>query len=42
MLTYQPPSRFWLLQLAETGALVAAALVLVASCYWWVRRGKVS
>jgi hypothetical protein len=42
VLTYQPPSRFWPLQIVETGALTTVALLLIAWCYWWVRRGKVS
>lgn len=42
LLTYQPASRFWLLQWLETGILTAAAVLLAAFCYWWVRRGKVS
>jgi hypothetical protein len=42
VLTYQPASRFWPLQWVETGILTAAAVLLAAFCYWWVRRGKVS
>jgi hypothetical protein len=42
VLTYQPASRFWPLQWAETGILTAVAVLLAAFCYWWVGRGKVS
>jgi hypothetical protein len=42
VLTYQPASRFWPLQWLETGILTAVAALLVAFCYCWVRRGKVS
>ena len=42
VLTYQPANRFWPLQGVETGILAAAAVLLAAFCYWWVRRGKVS
>ena len=42
VLTYQPANRFWPLQAVETGILTAVALLLVAFCYWWVRRGKLS
>jgi hypothetical protein len=42
ILTYQPPTRFWPLQMVETGTLATIALLLVACSYWWVRRGKVS
>ncbi|PJI86592.1 ABC transporter permease [Luteimicrobium subarcticum] len=35
--TYQPASRFWDLQLVETGILVALAAVAVGLCVWWVR-----
>ncbi|MGC5167209.1 ABC transporter permease subunit [Luteimicrobium sp. DT211] len=36
--TYQPASRFWELQLVETGILVALAAAAVGLCVWWVRR----
>ncbi len=36
--TYQPASRFWPFQLAETGIFLAAALVLCGLAYWWLRR----
>ncbi|HEY0119240.1 MAG TPA: hypothetical protein VGC04_10700 [Cellulomonas sp.] len=37
-LVYHPAAHFWPLQWAETGLLVAAAVVLVGLCFWWVRR----
>ncbi|MCW2933958.1 MAG: hypothetical protein JWM19_4920 [Actinomycetia bacterium] len=38
--TYQPASRYWALQWAETGVFLAAALLLACSCSWWVRRSS--
>jgi ABC-type transport system involved in multi-copper enzyme maturation permease subunit len=35
---YQPASRFWPLQWAETGLYVAASAALAVGCFWWVRR----
>jgi len=35
---YQPPERFWLLQAAETGLLLALAAVLVPFTFWWLRK----
>jgi hypothetical protein len=35
---YQPASRYWAFQWYETAIFVGAALVLVAFCFWWVRR----
>jgi hypothetical protein len=35
---YQPASHFWPLQWTETGVFLAAALLLVAFCFWWTRR----
>jgi hypothetical protein len=37
-LTYHPASHFWPLQWAETGILLAAALLLAGFCFWWTRR----
>jgi hypothetical protein len=37
-LTYHPDSHFWPLQLAETGILLAVALLLTGFCFWWLRR----
>jgi hypothetical protein len=37
-LTYHPDSHFWSLQWAEAGIFVAAALLLVGFCFWWIRR----
>jgi hypothetical protein len=36
--TYQPASRFWPLQWAETGIFMALALVLAGFCFCWIRR----
>lgn len=38
VVTYQPASRFWPFQLAETGIYLAAALALCGLSYWWIRR----
>jgi hypothetical protein len=35
---YQPASRFWLIQGIETVLFVAAGLVCLACCIWWVNR----
>jgi ABC-2 family transporter len=35
---YQPASRFWPLQLIETGILLVVALLLTAFCLWRIRR----
>jgi hypothetical protein len=37
-LTYHPDSHFWSLQWAETGIFIAAAVLLVGFCFWWIRR----
>jgi len=37
-LTYQPASRFWALQWAETGVFLALAALLVGFGFWWLRR----
>jgi hypothetical protein len=36
--TYQPASRFWALQWAETGVFLVLAALLVALGFWWLRR----
>lgn len=36
--TYQPPSRYWPIQWAETGIYLALALILAGFCYWRVGR----
>ena len=36
--SYQPASRYWTLQLYETGIFIALALGLGGFCYWRVRR----
>lgn len=38
VVTYQPASRFWPLQWAEMGKILAAALALCTLTYWWLRR----
>jgi hypothetical protein len=35
---YQPASRFWPLQLIETGVLLGLALLLTGFCFWRIRR----
>jgi hypothetical protein len=35
---YQPASRFWPLQWAETGLYVGASAALAGCCFWWIRR----
>jgi hypothetical protein len=37
LLTYQPANRYWPFQFIESGIFIAAALVLVAFCVWWIR-----
>ena len=36
--TYQPASRYWPLQWAETSLFLALALLLAGFCFWWIRR----
>ncbi|HKT02696.1 MAG TPA: LapA family protein [Rugosimonospora sp.] len=38
VITYQPLSRFWPLQFAESGILIGLALLLLAVAYWWTLR----
>ena len=38
LVAYQPGSRFWPFQWAETGVFLAAALALCGLTYWWLRR----
>ena len=38
VLAYQPASRFWPFQWAETGLFLAAGLALCGLAYWWLRR----
>jgi hypothetical protein len=38
---YLPASRFWPLQLVETGLLLALALLLSGFCFWRIRRDLV-
>ena len=35
---YQPASRFWALQWAETALLLVVSGLLTAFCFWWTRR----
>jgi hypothetical protein len=37
-ITYQPASRFWAMQWAETGIYAGLTAGLTAFCLWWVRR----
>ena len=37
-ITYQPASRFWTLQVLETGILLAVAAALAGACTWRIRR----
>ncbi|MEU5883051.1 ABC transporter permease subunit [Spirillospora sp. NPDC047279] len=37
-ITYHPDSRFWSLQLIETGVFVALAAGLAGFSFWWLRR----
>jgi hypothetical protein len=37
-LIYHPASHFWPLQWAETGVLLALAVLLAGFCFWWTRR----
>jgi len=37
--TYQPSSRFWPFQWAETGIYAALSLGLIGFCFYWSRRG---
>jgi hypothetical protein len=36
--TYQPASHYWTFQWIELGVFLGAALILIAFCFWWVRR----
>ena len=38
VIRYQPESRFWAFQWYETGLFLGLAVVLAASCLWWVQR----
>lgn len=38
VVSYEPASRFWDLQWAETAIFVALALTLAGFCAWWIRR----
>jgi ABC-2 family transporter protein len=38
LVTYQPASRFWPFQWAETGIFLVAALALCGLAWWWLRR----
>ena len=35
---FEPASRFWTMQLAETGLFAAAAIVLIGFAGWWTDR----
>jgi hypothetical protein len=36
--TYQPASRYWPLQWAETAVFLGLAALLAGFCFWWIRR----
>jgi hypothetical protein len=36
--TYQPASRYWAFQAVETAIFLAAALILIGTSLWWIRR----
>ncbi len=38
--TYQPASRYWAFQWAETAICLALALALAGFSFWWVNRGR--
>ena len=38
VVTYEPASRFWDFQWAETTIFVVLALALAGFCIWWIRR----
>jgi hypothetical protein len=38
VITYEPASRFWDFQWAETTIFVVLALALAGFCIWWIRR----
>jgi hypothetical protein len=38
--SYQPVSRYWPLQFAETGLFLALALALAGYCFWRLNRRR--
>jgi ABC-2 family transporter protein len=42
VITYQPASRFWILQWYETGIFLAAAVLLAGFCFWSIRSRRLS
>jgi hypothetical protein len=38
--TYQPLSRYWVLQWYESAIFLALALILAGFCSWWIRRSS--
>ena len=38
LISYEPASRFWTFQWAETGIFLAVALALAGTCIWWLIR----
>ena len=41
LITYQPASHYWPLQLLETGVFAVLALLAMVGCYWWITRRTV-
>jgi hypothetical protein len=41
LVTYQPASHYWPLQLLETGIFAVLALLAMGGCYWWITRRTV-
>jgi hypothetical protein len=42
LVTYQPASRYWAFQWAETAIFLALAVALAGFCYWWIRRRRLA
>jgi hypothetical protein len=38
LVTYQPASRYWVLQWYELAIFLGAAFILAGACIWWIRR----
>jgi hypothetical protein len=35
-IAYQPPSRYWPFQWAETALFAGVAVILIGFCFWWI------